>query len=128
MKLDPARLTSGPVGAKLAFMFFTPSSTPTPTTVRRSYRNIKLTSLVKSGLCETSKWAIREGTLSDSFYLKVPNTPATRELVKALNALTPPAATYFSPTGHILARQWRLSKHNHRNLWASPLGTRLDEP
>jgi hypothetical protein len=74
---------------------------------------------VKSGLCKSLKWRWKKPA-GPSIVLKVPNDPETKPLRDWLKNQRDPAATYFSPTGHVQAWQYRLPLPEYRAVWTAP--------
>lgn len=93
-------------------------STPGLAGSRRSTGHGRLSRDVKSGLCNALKWAITEGSLRDSFYLKVPLKPETKALVDYLKRLREPCAHYIDTLGRGRdALQWRLPRSEYAAVW-----------
>lgn len=81
---------------------------------------LKMTDLVKSGLCEALKWRIDDQTIA----VKVPLGAQTKELrTGLLERAGEPATTYFNKAGNATACQWFLPLKEWRVLWsfASPV-------
>lgn len=81
----------------------------------------RLSTDVKTGLCEALKWHFHEG----HFIVKVPASPGAKVLKDWLWKQREPMAQYTDAKGAVVAWQWRLTYAQHRKIWTAK-GPRLE--
>lgn len=76
----------------------------------------RLSAAVKSGLSQSLKWALGEGT--GLFVLRIPQTPECKDAISYLRSHREPSAQYIDTKGRGRdALQWTLSTWEYRTLY-----------